>query len=736
MKHILENIYPSYRPTLWDRLMASTSLSSSALRERKTLQEVMTIANPVLLGMLLIACGGGGGGGSTPAVVPLALQITPFEGNPIGTDPINSDGVGLLNENADGSITTVDIGTLTDNKNANKQAYYALPETAPTGTNNDEFDIMGETGEQVLQFRGKYAGDYEASTRPKYTLKIERYDNKQHYDSVKAGEAGAKPPQILEYILNLKNLEQGLAITAADDAPFVHKDGEGFLNEEVDGSGEGNAILLLTLGDGTGTGTYRLTNHTDRFEITGNQLFYKGTALDYENPNHPKIFTLNIARTNAGVTQTFEYTINSQDQVEALTITPASGVTYFSTENGQSFLDENTDGSTEKLLGTIIDTIATSVAVSYKLAAATDSNDNGNFRIDTATGQIYYTGSALDFESLTDKKQLTLQIIRTLDGNAETEQTLQRVINLKNVNDNDPVLTAEAGEAVEATFHDFSGQVGPTVAGAFTLTLNNVPSALGDSLYIFLTQTGTDGNPHNSATPALSITYQDPTDTTSNIERITIHYKGQDSGFSLSTDTIIANLKTAFNDHAVLSNYFGDAVKVGGAIFYGPRGNFPIESSSTPVLQVTSGTTDIIADFSGTDADNLQALTYSLSDSTQNNDGDASYFTIDTATGELNFNTNKMPTLTGSQNSDAIYVITVTVSDGTRTATYPIQIEITAAASGGGTAIPSAGDSAAESVPNGLNKEPQKWEPSPFDNIFDDDDPFGPIGGGGGDGVL
>ena len=670
--------------------------------------------------MFMSACGGGGSN-PAPAVVPLALQITPFEGNPIGTDPINSDGVGLLNENADGSITTVDIGTLTDNKNANGEAYYALPETAPTGTNNDEFDIMGETGEQVLQFRGKYAGDYEASTRPKYTLKIERYDNKQHYDSVKAGEAGAKPPQILDYILNLKNLEQGLAITAADDAPFAHKDGEGFLNEEVDGST--TPILLLTLGDGTGT--YRLTNHTDRFEITGNQLFYKGTALDFENPNHPKIFALNIAHTNAGVTQTFEYTINSQDQVEALTITPASGVTYFSTENGQSFLDENTDGSTEKLLGTIIDNIETSVAVSYKLAATTDSNDNGNFRIDTATGQIYYTGSALDFESLTDKKQLILDVIRTLDGNAATEQTLQRTINLKNVNDNDPVLTAEggtvAGEKLEI-LSDFSGTFGnDNLTTFFTLTLS-IPSALVanslDIVFAHLPNTA-------PRKPEVIPVYQEGANI---IERININYNLQQS-----LELLTSNLKEAFMEHPVLGDYLVDAVQVlpsGTFLFAGT-----ITLTTTPTLKVASGTTGTIADFADNDPDgDLNDFTYSLSDSDDGTDGDSTYFTIDTATGELRFNTNKMPTLTGSQNSNAIYEIKVTVTEVSTEAksdTYPIQIEITAASPS--STASDAAPTAAEAVPN---KEPQKWEPNPFDNIFDDDDPFGPIGGGGGDGVL
>ena len=718
MKHILENIYPNYRPTLWDRLMTSTSLSSSELRERKTLQEVMTITNPVLLGMLLIACGGGGGGGSTPAAAPLALQITPFEGNPIGTDPINSDGVGLLNENADGSITTVDIGTLTDNKNANGEAYYALPETAPTGTNNDEFDIMGDTGAQVLQFRGKYAGDYEASTRPKYTLKIERYDSKAHYDSVKAGEADAKPPQILDYILNLKNLEQGLAITAADDAPFVHKDGEGFLNEEVDGST--TPILLLTLGDGSGT--YRLTNHTDRFEVTGNQLFYKGTALDYENPNDPKSFTLNIAHTNAGVTQTFEYTINSQDQIEVLGITPpGDDAPIFS--DGAELLPENANGSTNRIeIGTIIDNIVTTLPVSYRLA----DPENTDFQI--ADGKLYYIGAdSGDFEA---GDKLMVDIIRTLDGNAETEQTLQRVINLKNLNDNPPDLTGYLPAA--------EGQTEPTEIG------NIAAGLVGDDRLLMVFKVD-DAENHQvtidfslDAGSVLLLTIvpkyvnDDPTNKLTGFEIAT--------GSALSYTNIIAILEgklpsqnqTSSENFAIWQEYFDSVTFVGETVAASPNTTGAFYTNDATLtgkqgISVAAGTTGTIANFASLDPDgNLNDFEYSVSDETNfqiNNDG------------ELRFKAAPVyDAVTAANNTREV---TITVSDGTFSGTYTMQVVVVPSAA---ESVSNAGESAAEAVPdtdkNALNKEPQKWEPSPFDNIFDDDDPFGPIGGGGGDGVL
>ena len=287
--------------SLRDRLMMSTSLSDIHPLGSKSFRQITTIANPVLLGMLLIACGGGGSSSTPAAPVQLALEITPT-----GGEAVASNGIGLLNENADGSTSPVQIGTINDNKNGNEQAYYALPEDSNTA--NDKFAITGETGAQVLRFTGTDAGDYEASTRPKYNLKIERYDSEEHYNT--RNEEGAKQPQLVDYIVNLKDLET-LPINVADDAPFAHEDGEGFLNEGVDGST--TPILLFTLGDGTGT--YVLTNHNDRFLVNeNNQILYRGAALDFENANDPKKFILNVERTDAGNTQTFdEYVINLGD---------------------------------------------------------------------------------------------------------------------------------------------------------------------------------------------------------------------------------------------------------------------------------------------------------------------------------------------------------------------------------------------------------------------------------------
>ena len=463
----------------------------------------------------------------------------------------------------------------------------------------------------------------------------------------------------------------------------VESDGAGLLPEEVNGNPPKRLGTITDNKNSSNEAIYEIATGDDatadnvNFNIEDNTLYYIGAnSGDFETAGVKKSFTLKIERYNSkadadgnGNPQILQYIVNLKDLEEVLTITPASGVTYFSVENGEAFLDENTDGSTEKLLGTIIDNIVTSAVISYKLADATSSNDNGNFRIDTATDQIYYTGPALDFESLTDKKQLTLDIIRTLNGNAATEQTLQRTINLKNLNDSDPVLTAEGGtidgEKLQL-FWDISGTV-TTGDNDFTLAFEDMPLA-SNALIVEFTNTGPDGNVHTSNTPALSVTYQDPEDTTSNIEKVTIHYK-----HLVDRATLVTNLETAFKDSANgLSNYFASITGDNTTFVLGEQTR-TITSSTPPTLKVASGTTGIIADFSSTDPDgDLNDFAYSLSD-TVDNSGDSTLFNIN-ADGELSFKT--APSYDSGTPANNDHKITITVSDGTNSDTYDLLVQV------------------------------------------------------------
>ena len=71
---------------------------------------------------LSLACSSGGGG-SSPVADPTVLYII----IPSNAEIVESDGIGLLDENDDGSGTNTKLGTISDNNN-NGEAYYKLPE--------------------------------------------------------------------------------------------------------------------------------------------------------------------------------------------------------------------------------------------------------------------------------------------------------------------------------------------------------------------------------------------------------------------------------------------------------------------------------------------------------------------------------------------------------------------------------------------------------------------------------
>ena len=276
MKHILENIYPSYRPTLWDRLMTSTSLSSSELRERKTLQEVMTISNPILLGMLLVACGGGGGGSPAPKSapeIPLELEITPTGKSPIKSD----DAAGLLPEKSNGVLDgAIALGTINDNKNDNGEAVYALNDDT-ADIDNGDFTILNN----VLSYIGYDSGYFGADGSKKaYMIDILRFDDKEHYDSFIADPENAKQPLAVTYIIHLQNK---LTLPPAENSA----EGVGlYLSTSIDGE----ALNIYTRGDGTRTnppdGKEARDFDTIDLALLGENVSGSGTAIELGTVAH------------------------------------------------------------------------------------------------------------------------------------------------------------------------------------------------------------------------------------------------------------------------------------------------------------------------------------------------------------------------------------------------------------------------------------------------------------------
>ena len=272
----------------------------------------------VLFAMMFMSACGGGGGNNTPRVSAPVLGIIP----PNSDTAIATNGDGLLNENADATDAAhtanknrIEIGRITDDKDPNGDAIYALTKNAPT-TDNADFTIENN----ILYYVGDDAGDFEANPRAQYNIKIERYKNQE--------DATAESnPQTFDFIVNIKDLANSLTIALPSGDPIASGDEAGFLPENLDGSpSAGGRKLVGTITNASGT--YRLTNHNDRFEIDGNQIFYIGTALDFDDPNTPKSFALNIEHTDSNNNkQTVEYIANLKDIAPDITAYEADGTT-------------------------------------------------------------------------------------------------------------------------------------------------------------------------------------------------------------------------------------------------------------------------------------------------------------------------------------------------------------------------------------------------------------------------
>ena len=261
-----------------------------------------------ILAMIVAACGGGGGSSTPAKPAPPELHITNN-----GRD-IASDGVGLLREEIDGSSSPVPLGTIGDSKNTNGEAYYKLAEDdEATGTDNAAFEIIGDTGAQILRFKGTDSGDLEGNGQ--LTLKIIRYNNKADADAERS-------PQILDYIVNLINFDEALTITNAD-GKVILSDGEGLIPENYNGdeSAGGTPFRLGEVGDNGEISlgvTYRLadTPANADYELKREEdggiytytLYYTGKdSGDFEAKD---FLIVDVIRTIDGTDQSLKYLVN------------------------------------------------------------------------------------------------------------------------------------------------------------------------------------------------------------------------------------------------------------------------------------------------------------------------------------------------------------------------------------------------------------------------------------------
>ena len=473
-----------------------------------------------------------------------------------------------------------------------------------------------------------------------------------------------------------------MSITPTDGEAII-LDGAKIIPEETDGSGN-TPISLGTITDDkdeSGDAVYHLAEGDDAagtdngdFRITNNVLFYKGAAVDFESASDAdKSFSIKILRyKNAEDAeaerspQTLDSTINLQDIEEVLIVTPApaADVPYFSVENGQILLHENIAGNggdgtsaAPKFLATLTDGgIESSYTITYRVA------NNENFTILNGN-ELYYVGPELDFEIAT-QKQFALNIERIRDGDTENPQTFTHTVNLKNLNDTAPDLTAYlplaegATEKTEIAEYIAVGNVG---GGNYAIAIDVrekdhqvtfdfryvdddasdfVPRVMIEAEY------ETANDPNSKVTKFII--------TTRLVTYDTIGLILDDTSNALVTATSNADALRAWNDYVKSVKYVGASTLTPAELdsLYSAD-NFL--TGTYKGIVVERGTTGTIVDFDDNDLDG-DSFTYSYNvTDTVASSGDADAFNIN-SDGELSFII--PPT------ADKTYDITVTISDG------------------------------------------------------------------------
>ena len=534
--------------------------------------------------------------------MPLELEITPTDGA-----KIKLDGATILPEEQNGSESEggkpVSLGILTDNKNGNGEAVYKMATGEDAAADNDDFEIT-PSGE--LRYIGSDSGDFETTAKKNFAISIARYNNQADADDPN------RNPQIVSVTINLQDQTEDLTIIPTENAPLTIENGELFLNEGIDGSGE--AISLGKIDDAvdaSGEVTYTLTTHTDLFEIRGDELFFIGSPLDYENAATAKQYTLSIVR-------------NREDVADA----PVERIINLKNLN---------DTAPTDLVGHVGET---ETAITDYIAV--DNVGNDTYR--------------MVFSGLADGDRLTIDFV---DGASA------RVVIVPQKDDTGKVT-------------GFNIQVGDSISASQIMT------ALTENI----------GAGNTSA--------EDFTTWSAYLESVTYIHSQRVTQTNNVKDRLVGSDATIF-----------------------PAARATIEvNENTPI-------TEIFANFASTDADNLQALTYALVAVDDWQD-----FTIDEDTGTLKFAAAPDYENPADADGNNFYEVTIEVSDGKNKVTKNLLVIVKDVTGDADTTVAqSTGASAAEAVPATPKEDQHKWEPSPFDNIFDDDDPFGPIGGSG-DGVL
>ena len=219
------------------------------------------------------------------------MTITPLvdTDNPTPT-PIESNGVGLLPEEADGSGDIANgnppkpLGTITDNKNSTNKAVYEIAMGYDATPDNVNFNIEDNT----LYYLGANAGDFEtAGVKKSFTITIVRYNNE--------ADAGAKrSPQIFEYIVNLKNLNDNKPTDLVGNVGDTETEITDYI--AAGNVGDGKFAMAFNLGpdqEALGTADDKIT--IEFYHLSGEPVLIEPQYFDTNNPDVDEVIGFRIS---------------------------------------------------------------------------------------------------------------------------------------------------------------------------------------------------------------------------------------------------------------------------------------------------------------------------------------------------------------------------------------------------------------------------------------------------------
>ena len=489
-------------------------------------------------------------------------------------------------------------------------------------------------------------------------------------------------------------------------------------------NGATSYTLILTVSDGTNTSSAETVtiNVNDLNDNTPVIIASQSFNIDENSANATSVGTVVATDADATTTTYQDWTITSGDTNNAFAIDPSSGEITVQTsseldyDNGatsytliltvsdgtntssaetvtinvndlndntpvitasQSFnIDENSANATS--VGTVVATDADATTTTYQDWTITSGDTNNAFAIDPSSGEItVQTSSELDY----DNGATSYTLILTVSDGTNTSSAETVIINVKDLNDNTPVITASQSFNIDENSANATsvGTVVATDADATTTTYQDWTIASGDTNNAFAidpssgeitVQTSSALDYDNGATSyTLILTVSDGTNTSS-AETVTINVNDLND----NTPVITASQNFDINENSANGTSVGTVVATDAdattttyqdwTITSGDTNNaFAIDPSSGEISVQTS---------SELDYDN-GATSYTLILTVSDGTNTSSAETVTINVNDINDNT---PVITASQSfnidensANATSVGTVVASDADATAT-------------------------------------------------------------------